>query len=391
MKRLAYYFLLIAILAGLYVYSTMHQPQPVDWTSSYSRTDKIPMGTYVFFQEIPRLFQDARLEPSGQPAYISADTLAVSSCYFIVGPAMTITETDLSQLISYTSAGNQVFIASKTWDESLVKRFHLNVKYAASDPLKPITICLTDKRLAGRFAEAENLLNTYFNKYDTSKAEILGHNSFNGVNFIRFHIGKGYIYLHTNPAIFTNYFLLKENNALYTAQALSLLPAGIKTVFWDEYYHSVNQGPASPLNYILSQPALKFAWFTALITLLLFLLFESKRKHRLIPVPEPVRNTTVEFIETIARLYFNQRNNNNLASKLILQFKEAVSNRFNMSLTDFSGTEVLLLSEKSQVDKEFLFQLLLQMTAITSQTSPLSDPELLSLNQNIEKFYTLAQ
>lgn len=390
MKGLTFYFLLLAALTGLYVYTMIHQPDPIDWSPTYSREDKIPFGTYIFFHELSSIFPGALPAKSGQSAYSTADSTVTGSCYLLIAPVREITETDLTQLTSYIAAGNQVFVAAKSWDSPLTKRFRLVPgNTVTADSAHPVSVSLTAAGDKSRFSGGESQLNACFEKFDKKGAEILGINSSGKVNFIRYAIGKGWIYLHANPEVFSNYFLLRKNNAAYTAMALSKLDPNIKTVIWDEYYQLHDPRQATPLRYILSQPALKFAWFTALSTLLLFLVFESKRKQRFLPVINPVTNTTIEFTETIAMLYFKQRNNNDLALKLVTQFRETVSSRFNIQVTDFSEEELVLLSAKTQTDIGFLRQLAGQIKEIIGLRSSLSDQELLSLNQQIEKFYTL--
>lgn len=78
-------------------------------------------------------------------------------------------------------------------------------------------------------------------------------------------IGSGNLYLHSVPNIFTNYNLLKVERD-YIFKSLSYL--NIRDVIWDEYYKEVNKYQSTPIRYILSQPALKWAYFTLIISLI---------------------------------------------------------------------------------------------------------------------------
>ena len=43
-------------------------------------------------------------------------------------------------------------------------------------------------------------------------------------NFLKIQYGKGAVFVHTNPVVFTNYFLLKDTYS-YTEQVFSYLPS----------------------------------------------------------------------------------------------------------------------------------------------------------------------
>ena len=55
-----------------------------------------------------------------------------------------------------------------------------------------------------------------------------------GINYIRCAYGEGFFYFHSIPTAFTNYNILRNDNADYISKALSYLP--IQTTYWDEYH-----------------------------------------------------------------------------------------------------------------------------------------------------------
>lgn len=64
--------------------------------------------------------------------------------------------------------------------------------------------------------------NHYFASFDTSKVVVLGTNNIGFANFMKVKIGKGYLYIHSVPNIFTNYNLLKVERD-YIFKCLSYL------------------------------------------------------------------------------------------------------------------------------------------------------------------------
>ncbi len=56
---------------------------------------------------------------------------------------------------------------------------------------------------------------------------------------------------------------------------------------------------------------LKWAFWMLLLLFLIVFLFESKRRQRLVPVIGALRNTSLDFVKTIRRLYYQRRDNHN--------------------------------------------------------------------------------
>ena len=113
----------------------------------------------------------------------------------------------------------------------------------------------------------------------------------------------------------------------YVERVLSHIDKG--PILWDITLESSespgrNRGFSnSPLKYILSQPPLAWGWYILLGMAVLYLIFRAKRRQRVIPVLEKNENTSLEFINTIGRLYFIQNNHRQLAlekMKLFLGF-----------------------------------------------------------------------
>ena len=132
-------------------------------------------------------------------------------------------------------------------------------------------------------------------------------------NFIKIKHGKGFIYLHSEPLILTNYYLLKPENERYLQSLFSLLP--LRETIWfvganDEAFES-----NSVLRFILSKPALRYAWWLLLGGLLLFIIFNAKRKQRIVPIIEPLTNKSVEFVKIIGNLYLQEGDLHDMMAK----------------------------------------------------------------------------
>jgi hypothetical protein len=235
----------------------------------------------------------------------------------------------------------------------------------------------------------------YFNSYDTTITRVLGVNEKNLPNYIVLFSGKGRLYLHIAPRIFSNYFLLTNDNYKYFEYVTAYLRFSPQYVYWDEYYkyyssaqqrnRSGNDDRFSSLKVIKQNPPLLWAFYIALAAILLYILFNIKRKQRIIQTIKPNTNTTVVFAETVGRLYLQEKNNRDIAKKMITYFYEYLRKKYFINTTVINKEFINSLSGKSGVsliETEQLFELIKN----TQDQENVKDEELLELNLKIENF-----
>ena len=101
------------------------------------------------------------------------------------------------------------------------------------------------------------------------------------------------------------------------------------------------------LHYVLNQPPLKWAWYLLLIGLLIFILFNAKRKQRIVPILKPLPNTTVDFTKTIGNLYYQEGNHQNLIDKKIIYFLEKIRSEYHIDTTILDEKFIEKLHQKT--------------------------------------------
>lgn len=184
------------------------------------------------------------------------------------------------------------------------------------------------------------------------------------VNFARIKYGNGFVYLHTTPLTFTNYHLCRAETIEYVGKLLSHLKEG--EVYWDaiaatqdysapsdrRHRQDSAQTYKTPLEYILSQAELGWAWYGLLAMGLLFLIFRSKRRQRIIPVLEENTNTSLAFVESVGRLYFQQNNHQRLIEQKMKQFLLDVKNKYYLNLKDEEPILIKKIAIKSGLSEE---------------------------------------
>jgi hypothetical protein len=132
---------------------------------------------------------------------------------------------------------------------------------------------------------------------------------------LRYQMGKGNLLLSCNPQIFTNYGILDDSFNQFIWNTFAYLQD--KPLIRTEYYQVGSQygKNQSPLRYLLSVRALKWALYIGLITIAIFMLFTAKRKQRAIPVVKPPANKMLDFVRSIAALYIRKNNNADIILK----------------------------------------------------------------------------
>ena len=389
MKWLRGYIVIILLIVCAYMYAEYKRPPVIDWTPTLSNLDKIPYGTYIVFNQLKELFTQ-RPEVLRVPVYDHVNNRKDSGeVYILIAKEITTTKTDEAELIKYISKGNTVLMAAEEFSKSLADTFHFKIKtdiFAAKNQ-DSVTLSLVNPAFGGRidYPMQRNTVDGYFSEIDTLASTVLGMNNFNKVNFIRFNIGKGQLMLHAAPLAFTNYFALTGNNIRYVEHALSYLPKEATAIYWDEYYKIGRGGPQTPLRVILSKPPLKAAYFLALASIIVFMVFQSKRKQRIIPILEKPANTTLEFVETVSRVYYNQQNHRNIALKKVTYLLDQVRSNYGLQTQLLDEVFELRLSQKSGLPLYKVQELVNMIHRVRSNETVLP-PELLNLSRLIDEY-----
>jgi hypothetical protein len=196
--------------------------------------------------------------------------------------------------------------------------------------------------------------------------------------------GMGQIFLATIPAVFCNYYLLYGNTADFTFKALSFLP--VRPTIWDEFYKVKNSEVRTPLRYILSTDALAWAYYLFIMTVVFFVVFQSRRRQRIIPViPRPV-NKTLAFIKTIARLYMKTANHKIMARKKAAHLMAFLRMHYRIKSFPLVQADAHGLAKRMSLPGDLLEQAS-HVIAEINAGGPVSSTRLIYINQFIDRFY----
>ena len=116
----------------------------------------------------------------------------------------------------------------------------------------------------------------------------------------------------------------------------------------------------------------------------------ARRRQRIIPVIEPLRNTTVEFVRTVGRLYFRHGNHANLAHKKITYLLDYIRTHLRLPTGTRDAAFRHRVADRAGVplaDVETLFDAVERIAARDRLTAD----ELARFNAHVEDFYEHAR
>ncbi len=395
-KRLTY---LLYIFALLLLASCANENKIPSLRETYSKNDSRPFGANIAYRQLETMFTDNIIRDKKQP-FVSAwqGIYDTNSIYFCVASNLYVTEEEVNAMMEYIKNGNNLVIAAGRIDENLLKRVGCNEMYA-DFYIENMLLKMKDTR-ASLYSNPQTYYGYYyypiqnhFINIDSSTTKVLGLNDDGKPNSIVYFHGRGKLFLQCEPRALSNYFLLTQNNHQYLQQLLAYTNKEPEHVYWDDYYSKLsgrkqgkNEEGFSTFSEIMKHPPLVFAFWLALLLMLLYILFGGKRVQRIIPQLKPNENTTLTFTETIGRLYLQKKDNRNIADKMVTYFNEYIRNTYFLNTNHINDEFVTVLSRKSGIEKSMV-DTLYRSIAATQSSAEVNDYQLLSLQQQIQDFY----
>jgi len=376
-----------------------YKPKEVNWFPSYAKQHKIPFGTYVFHDQLERIFSKEKIIDVDRPPfeYLKKHD-SIKGTYVFINNKIKFGEAELDELLNWTSKGNTLFIASEQIDNALLDTLKINSSTISNfENIKNYyQLQLTNKKLKHdslyTFDKANYMF--HFNEIDTLNASVISviDNASNdafkleqkNINTIKQSFGKGTIILSAFPQAFTNYFLLSHPNQNFSAGLLSYINS-TQDIFIDNYYKSGKTFYTSPLYIMLNNKELKWAYYMMLFGVLIYVIFDGKRKQRAIPIVKPLRNQTIDFTRTIANMYYEKGKHKEVVHHKIQHFLEYIRMHFHLNTSSFDTTFIENLAARSNntiEDTTLLFEIIKNYT-IKPQ---INNIELEKLNALIETF-----
>ncbi|GAB4047205.1 DUF4350 domain-containing protein [Spirosoma litoris] len=384
------YFLILLATVTAYMLFEYYRPKPIDWRSTYQNDNKVPFGTQALFELLPDALPQSTVKMTRLPIYnfLSETKLPTLSNYLFINEDFKADSIEQNQLLAYVKRGNAVFISAYNLPDSLCRKLGFKAEVKPNNE--------ADTTLRQNFvnpklhtAKGYNFFHDDGRNYLTVKKPetitVLGRNARKEPVFIRVQYGKGQFFIQNLPLAFTNYYVLSTKTSDYAFKALSYLP--VRTTYWDEYQKQgrFDEDEQSIFRYVRSQPALNWAYYLVVFGLIFYAIFAGKRTQRIIPVIESPKNTSLDFVKTVGRMYFQQHDHDNLARKKIQYFLADLRERYGLNTTvlDKEFTETLARKSGASIDETTD---LVRLLRDAQRSISLSEFDLLTLNRAMEKF-----
>ena len=375
------------------------KPKPVDWKPSFLSSHKIPFGAHILYKEMNHFLPNSKLRRVNVTPYeyLSENYINIFETnteegskkknYFFLNDNLQIDEESNNNLLEFVEEGNNVFMAGHYFPSYLLDtlKFETEGDYRQRD----IVLKLANKNISRtKYSYTKAVENRYFTALDSATTTVLGYNVVDKeehVNFVKIKYGSGNFFINTQPYAFTNYHMLESNHAVYVRDCLSYLSDGGKLI-WDERSKAQTGEIDSPLRFIMSKPALKYAWYTAFFSILLFIIFRAKRRQRIVPIIDPLPNTSIAFAKTIGDLYYQEGEPSDIITKKITFFLEHIRSTYMLDTQNLNEEFKKRLQLKSGIAKEEINRLINYIVDLSNNSEP-KENTLVTLNKLIDKFY----
>jgi hypothetical protein len=364
--------------------------------------DKRPFGAYTALRILENSFPENYVQHTALPFSSGMESFSdTASLYCCITRNFLVNEQDASSLLDFVYQGNTFFLSAAYIDTVFLNKLYCQVDNSGGwdqngkGAMKETSVSLfgesNDPKTEFRYYYLPFV--NYFSQMNDRYCRVIGYNSKGQPNCLVFFWGRGKFFIHADPRAFSNYFLLTRNNYLYMQQLLQLMDKSPERIYWNEYYARHNQrgngeerAGKSALDEIFKHDAFTWAFWLALMLALFYILFGSKRKQRVIQVLKPNINSSVAFTQTIARLYLQEKDNKNIADKMITYFHEHTRSHYFLTGTPGSPGYIESLSRKSGVSLEKTTSLFYAIDQAAGSTE-IDDYGLLALNEHIMQFY----
>ena len=316
-KIYAVIFIIIMVILALF---EVNKKEVTDWRKNFDVNQKSPFGLFVFNKEAKDLFKNnlTKIDVAPYDYYTEKN----KKPHNILILESEIDPESWNKILDEVSKGSDAMIIANRLPKNIsdtIGFYGSKISYEDENVLK-----LTDKKYQNDFIKLDKFPSGRGFSYIKPNVQILGktveENNEDQANFIKATFGKGTIYVHCEPLFLTNYYLLQSGNVKYAQSVFSYLSD--RETLW--FVESNTKESSSLLRFILSNPALKYAWWVFLGGLVLFIFFNIKRKQRIVPIIEPLKNTSADFVKSIGNLYLQEGDFHDMMAKKAQYFLNKV-------------------------------------------------------------------
>ena len=364
------YVVFLGSVLALYFLFLYLMPRKFNWTVTLYKNDKNPFGAVVLRDVLGKSWFDT-LNISNRTIY---ELRAMQEPnLFILCESFTTTPSEMEILLDEVRNGRNLFLATGMLD-SLFKdslnvtmnefSFEFVMSQIWGEDSTGLHFVHPAFNTTITYWLPSKILFQYFRRYDADQWSVIARNTDGKPVLLERKLGEGTIILSSTPLMFSNFSILKSPNDTFASGALSLCRPG--ALHWTEFYQLGRMEAQTPLRYILSEQSLSWAFYTTFITIFLLMIFDVRRRQRIIPVIEPLKNDTLDFVKTVARLYYNKKDHKGLAMKQMLHFTDYLKFQLLIDVHEGVAENIPKIASKTGVSEEEVRKLFDTMVVINN-------------------------
>lgn len=355
------------------------------WPVTFYPNDKSPYGCFMLQEMLAEMLGSDNVEfPFVAGESFANEHQDTGALYIMFGYDVFMRDVDWKGIVEFAERGNTVLIAVQNLPYDIDEEYF---DYELEDYWSQnIQLTLFNGQITSAFTYQQNFMpstltwtgidnyvNLNIQQWKPLGKAVVGNDVM--YNLIEFEAGKGKLIFCTTPIIFTN-FAMKNGTYYYTEGFFSSLQ--FSKVYFDEYarvpypeYYKSNvwddeqEAPSessdsnpssyrSPLDFLMRNPALAISYLFIILTLITYVIFNSKRRQRAIPVAVKPLNLSVQFAETVARMYFHEGRPEDLLRQQERIFYHVSRKKYRVDTRDLSGRSEELLVVRSGKSKELV-------------------------------------
>lgn len=385
MKPNRWFVVSIVVFLVLLFILEMQLPKNFSWTPTFRHTDKQPFGSCLFDSLLSSTMPKGYTVTDSSLYQLAKDSLQPRGI-LVVADEMNLIPAEVNAIFSMANNGSHVMLVAHGVGDFMCNRLGIRMwGYGNSFDLQNF-VKYNKERESFEWVSEENgykprrfmvfkpLITRKFN-FETDSLDnvirpcldqqaTLRHDAVSAT----FRQGKGYITFCSLPLLFTNYGIVDQDNATFSLRLLTLmkdLPVVRTEAYCPQTSDEVQQ---SPLRYAISQPPLRWALYTLMVGALLFLIFEGRRRQRVIPIEKAPENHSLEFIHLVGSLYYHSRERRSLVVRKWTYFAEELRRNIHLDVTDASEDDVTLptLARLTTIDEQEIRTLVLQLRQLVA-------------------------
>ncbi len=385
--------LLFLLFYGLFHILFVSKSVPdVNWTTTFNYDDKEPNGCWLFHEILKKSYGAERVVKLDRQNIIPPHSDSINKGYLYIGDYFAFDQDKLENLSGFVKKGDDAIIIVSDfgyYTDSLFRQYFSY--YGRQDSLLNLQISGDTTAFSFSYYEFQfdssvfyfhNVLDS-LDKNDVRDIEVLSYFNDSLPVFIKMKYGLGHFYIHMIPDAFTNLGIKKGGMKDYVINVMPLL--NIDTLYLDnDQYGAIYSGADSPLQYIISQPKLKWSYYIVLLGLLLFAISRGQRRQRIIRTIDINENTSLEYVHTLSELYRAQNQHYKLAIHLKSLFSQWIRKKYFIKPDE--ENYIRKIAHKSKMPEDEIQRLINRINSAVGNKR-FGEEQLKNLYNDLDHFY----